>query len=189
MENQRRIAERALYAAARNTHSAATTMRKDYEASTKKDPQAKAGLPRAVRARRSSSTAQFIATYPDSRLRLRVQLPRGRGAVLRASAIPRRSSQYKWVRDHRDLGTDVLPRRRALGRAVATRPRPSARSPRASSQPLKIPTVAELKAMPQPWQPQPIPRRSTSSSRPSTTTTRTSSTIRRRRRSRASTPR
>jgi len=41
MENQRRIAERALYAATRNTHSAATQMRKDYEAAPKKDPQDK----------------------------------------------------------------------------------------------------------------------------------------------------
>src|SRR5439155_26648005 len=41
VEAQHRIAERALYAAALNTHSAATTARKDYEASTKKDPQAK----------------------------------------------------------------------------------------------------------------------------------------------------
>ena len=44
MENQRRIAERALYAATRNTNSAATQLRKDYEASAKKDPAAKQEL-------------------------------------------------------------------------------------------------------------------------------------------------
>jgi len=38
MDNQRRIAERALYAAARNTHSAATALRKEYEAAAQKDP-------------------------------------------------------------------------------------------------------------------------------------------------------
>src|SRR5690606_1678455 len=42
MENQRRIAERALYAAARNTHAAATQLRKDYEAAGANDPQQKA---------------------------------------------------------------------------------------------------------------------------------------------------
>src|SRR5262249_3672184 len=41
MENQRRIAERALYAATRNTHAAATTMRKEYEVTARKDPAAK----------------------------------------------------------------------------------------------------------------------------------------------------
>src|SRR5690606_17665577 len=41
METQRRISERALYAAARNTHSAATQMRKDYELMKTKDPAAK----------------------------------------------------------------------------------------------------------------------------------------------------
>src|SRR5258705_10161962 len=35
MENQRRIAERALYAAARNTHLAATNLRKEWEAGGK----------------------------------------------------------------------------------------------------------------------------------------------------------
>src|SRR5262249_57100364 len=41
MDNQRRIAERALYAATRNTHAAATQMRKDFEGTSKKDPAAK----------------------------------------------------------------------------------------------------------------------------------------------------
>src|SRR4029078_1760065 len=65
MDNQRRIAERALYAANRNTHSAATTMGKDYEAAAKKDPAAKqdslAMYGKAVELYRT-----FITTYAES---------------------------------------------------------------------------------------------------------------------------
>src|SRR5439155_25907945 len=43
MDNQRRIAERALYAAAVNTNTAAKVQREDYEAAAKKDPAQKEG--------------------------------------------------------------------------------------------------------------------------------------------------
>ena len=66
----RRIAERALYAAARNTHSAATTMRKDYEAATKKDPEAKKEY-LAMYGKAVDLYRQFIATYAESALRPR----------------------------------------------------------------------------------------------------------------------
>src|SRR5439155_9900386 len=65
MESQRRIAERALYAAARNTHSAATTLRKDYEASAKKAANDKAEY-LAMYAKAVDLYRQFITTYPDS---------------------------------------------------------------------------------------------------------------------------
>src|SRR5436190_7347484 len=67
MESQRRIAERALYAAARNTHAAATVMRKDYEAlpTAKKDAQGKQDY-LAMYGKAVDLYRQFIQTYPES---------------------------------------------------------------------------------------------------------------------------
>ncbi len=154
MENQRRIAERALYAAARNTHSVATQQRKDYEASAKKDPAAKqeylAMYNQAVELYR-----QFIATYPESDYAYEFNFLMGE-ALFYSERYREAVVQYKWVRDHRDLGTAYY---LDAARSVVQSYEAGAEKEVAEGklQPLKIPTVAELRALPQPWTPQPIP--------------------------------
>jgi tetratricopeptide (TPR) repeat protein len=155
MENQRRIAERALYAAALNTHSAATTVRKDYEASAKKDPQAKQDY-LALYAKAVDLYRQFIQTYPDSDYIYEFTFREGE-ALYYSERYAEAVEQYKWVRDHRDLGTQyyIDAARSVVQSYEAEREKQVAEG---KLQPLKVPTVAELKALPQPWQPQPIPQ-------------------------------
>jgi tetratricopeptide (TPR) repeat protein len=155
MENQRRIAERALYAAALNTHSAATTGRKDYEASAKKDPQAKSDY-LALYAKAVDLYRQFINTYPDSDYIYEFSFREGE-ALYYSERYAEAVEQYKWVRDHRDLGTSyyIDAARSVVQSYEAERDKQVAEG---KLQPLKVPTVAELKALPQPWQAQPIPQ-------------------------------
>lgn len=156
MESQRRIAERALYAAARNTHAAATQMRKDYElvAPPKRDPAGKQEY-LAMYAKAVDLYRQFIQTYPESDYVYEFNYNMGE-ALYWSERYMEAVEQYAWVRDHRDLGTAFYidaaksivqayeaeaARQVAEGKLVA----------------LKVPTVAELKQLPQPFQAQPIP--------------------------------
>jgi len=154
MENQRHIAERALYAAARNTHSAATTMRQDYDRGGAKDAQLKndylAMYNKAVELYR-----QFIETYPESDYVYEFTFLQGE-ALYYSERYREAIAQYKWVRDHRDMGTTYY---LDAARSVLQAYEKGAEKEVAEGklQPLKIPTVAELKALPQPWQQQPIP--------------------------------
>ena len=154
METQRRIAERALYAAAKNTHAEATQARKDYEASAKKDPQAKSDY-LAMYAKAVDLYRQFISTYPDSDQIYDFMFLEGE-ALYYSERYPEAITQYKWVRDHRDLGTShYIDAARSVVQSYEAE---EAKQVAAGTlQPLKIPTVAELQAKPQPWSPQPIP--------------------------------
>jgi len=154
MENQRRIAERALYAAARNTHSAATTTRKDYDASAKKDPQAKADYI-ALYGKAIDLYRQFISTYADSDYIYEFNFLEGE-ALFYAERYPEAIVQYRWVRDHKDMGTTYY---LDAARSVLQSLEAEAQAEVAAGklQPLKIPSVADLQAIQQPWQPQPIP--------------------------------
>lgn len=153
MDNQRRIAERALYAATRNTHSAATQMRKDYEAAAKKDPQLKqdylAMYSKAVELYRT-----FVQTYPESDYVYEFTFLQGE-ALYWSERYPEAIVAYTWVRDHRDLGTVyyIDSARSILQSYEAEAAKLVAEG---KLQPLKVPTIAELKAS-QPWTPQPIP--------------------------------
>jgi hypothetical protein len=154
MDNQRRIAERALYAATRNTHSAATTLRKDYEASGKKDPAAKqeylALYSKAVELYRT-----FIATYAESDYVYEFSFLEGE-ALYWSERYPEAIAQYKWVRDHRDLGTAYyIDAARSVVQSYEAEAQREVDAGKLA--PLKVPTVAELRALPQPWQPTPIP--------------------------------
>src|SRR5262249_50783068 len=64
--------------------------------------------------------------------------------------------QYKWVRDHRDLGTAFyIDAAKSIVQAYEAE---AAKQVAAGTiQPLKVPTVAEMKQIPQPFTPQPIP--------------------------------
>jgi hypothetical protein len=154
MDNQRRIAERALYAATRNTHSAATTLRKDYEASSKKDPAAKqeylAMYGKAVELYRT-----FIATYAESDYVYEFSFLEGE-ALYWSERYPEAVAQYKWVRDHRDLGTAYyIDAARSVVQSYEAEVQREVDAGKLA--PLKVPTVAELRTQPQPWRPQPIP--------------------------------
>jgi tetratricopeptide (TPR) repeat protein len=154
MDNQRRIAERALYAATRNTHSAATQMRKDYEAASKPDPALKqdylAMYSKAVELYRT-----FITTYPESDYVYEFTFLQGE-ALYWSERYPEAILAYTWVRDHRDIGTAyyIDSARSILQSYEAEAAKQVAEG---KLQPLKVPTIAELKALPQPWSPQPIP--------------------------------
>lgn len=154
MENQRRIAERALYAAARNTHSAATQLRKDYDASAKKDPAQKQEY-LAMYERAVDLYRQFIQTYPDSDYVYEFTFLQGE-ALFYSERYRDAIVQYKWVRDHRDLGSQYY---LDAARSVLAAYEAGAQKEVAEGklQPLKVPSIAELKAIAQPWQPQPIP--------------------------------
>jgi tetratricopeptide (TPR) repeat protein len=154
METQRRIAERALYAAALNTHSAATLARKDYDASKTKDPQAKQDY-LALYAKAVDLYREFIRTYPDSDYVYEFAFNEGE-ALFWSDRWPEAIEQYTWVRDHKDLGTGhyLEAAHGIMNSYEAEKDKEIAEGKLA---PLKIPTVAELKAVPQPWQPQPIP--------------------------------
>ena len=154
MESQHRIAERALYAAARNTHSAATTLRKDYDAATKKDPTAKAEYV-AMYGKAIELYRQFISTYAESDYVYEFSFLEGE-ALFYSERYPEAITQYRWVRDHRDLGTAYyLDAARSI--LAALEAEADKQVAEGKLQPLKVPTVAELQALPQPWQPQPIP--------------------------------
>lgn len=154
MENQRRIAERALYAATRNTHSAATVMRKDYDAASKKDPQAKADY-MAMYAKAVDLYRTFIQTYPESDYIYEFTFLQGE-ALYWSERYPEAIVAYTWVRDHKDVGTAYFidSARSILQSYEAEAEKLVAEG---KLQPLKVPTIAEMKALQQPWSPGVIP--------------------------------
>lgn len=154
MDNQRRIAERALYAAARNTHSAATTMRKDYEAASKKDPAAKAEY-LAMYTKAVELYRAFTSTYPESDYIYEFNYNTAE-ALYWSERYPEAIVAYTWVRDHRDLGTTFyIDAARSITQSYEAEAQRLVGEGKLA--PLKVPSVAELKALPRPFQPQPIP--------------------------------
>jgi cellulose synthase operon protein C len=154
MDTQRRIAERALYAAARNTHSAATTMRKDYELATKKDPAAKQEY-LGMYAKAVELYRTFITTYPESDHIYEFNYNSAE-ALYWSEHYPEAIAGYTWVRDHRDLGTQFyLDAARSIVQAYEAEAKRMVAEGRLAE--LKIPSVTDLKAQPRPFQAQPIP--------------------------------
>jgi tetratricopeptide (TPR) repeat protein len=101
MENQRRIAERALYASARNTHLAATNLRKEYEAGGKSEPALKEEY-LALYASAVKLYQTFVKQYPESDYAYEFTYYQGE-ALFYSERYMEAVEQYKWVRDHRDL--------------------------------------------------------------------------------------
>ena len=154
MENQRRIGERALYAAARNTHLAATNLRKEYEAGGKQEQALKdeylALYQKAVDLYRT-----FVKTYPESDYAYEFTYFQGE-ALYYSERYLEAAEQYRWVRDHRDLSQAYF--LDAAKSLLASYEAEVAKQVAAGNlAPLRVPTVTELKAMPQPLTPQPIP--------------------------------
>ena len=154
MENQRRLAERALYAAARNTHTAATQARKDWEATKARDPQGRTDY-LTLYSKAVELYRVFIETYPDSDYLYEFNFLMGE-ALYWDERYPEAVAQYKWVRDHKDVGTAYY--LDAARSVVQTYEAEAAREvAEGKIAGLKVPTSAELRALPQPLQPQPIP--------------------------------
>lgn len=154
MENQRRIGERALYAAARNTHLAATNLRKEYEAGGASEAELKTQY-LELYARAVDLYRTFVKTYPESDYAYEFTYYQGE-ALYYSDRFLEAAEQYRWVRDHRDLSeTYFLDAAKSL---LASYEAEVARQVAAGAlAPLRVPTVAELKAMPQPLTAQPIP--------------------------------
>lgn len=154
MESQRRIAERALYAATRNTHSAATVMRKDYDAAAKKDAQAKADY-MAMYAKAVDLYRTFIQTYPESDYIYEFTFLQGE-ALYWSERYPEAIVAYTWVRDHKDMGTAYyIDSARSILQSYEAEAEKLVGE--GKLQPLKVPTIAEMKALQQPWSPGVIP--------------------------------
>jgi len=101
------VSQRALYAATRNTHSAATTGRKDYEASSKKDPQAKADY-LALYAKAIELYRPFISTYSDSAAPRRfVSVVSDALASIAARSFSIAANEGYPIRNHASLGPDI----------------------------------------------------------------------------------
>ena len=90
----------------------------------------------------------FIATYAESDYIYEFSFLEGE-ALYWSERYPEAIAQYKWVRDHRDLGTRYYI---DAARSVVQSYEAEAQREVAAGklQPLKVPTVAELKALPPP---------------------------------------
>ncbi len=106
MDNQRRIAERALYASALNTHAAATEKRTAYEDGGKTDE----GLHQEYLGLYESAVKlyqTFIQQYPESDYVYLFTFMRGE-ALFYSGRYLESVVDYKWVRDHKDLSTELF---------------------------------------------------------------------------------
>ncbi|MCX5742303.1 MAG: hypothetical protein NT062_07390 [Proteobacteria bacterium] len=154
MENQRQIAEKALYAAAKNTHATASEMRKDYDSAKTKDPQLKTDY-LAMYAKAGELYAAFVKTYPESDYIYEFNFLQGE-ALYWGERYKDAIVQYKWVRDHRDIGTKFyLDAARSIVDSLVQFTGQEVAAGRLVA--LHVPSEAEIKALPQPIQPQPIP--------------------------------
>lgn len=154
MENQRRIAERALYASARNTHLAATNLRKEYEAGGKQEPALKEEY-LALYASAVKLYQTFVKQYPESDYAYEFTYYQGE-ALYFSERYMEAVEQYRWVRDHRDLSEAFF--LDAAKSILASYEAEVAKQVAAGQlAELRVPTADELKALPQPLTPMPIP--------------------------------
>ena len=154
MDAQRRLAERALYAAARNTHAAATTLRTEYELGGKKDSQMRADY-LALYTKSIELYTSFIQQYPDSDYVYEFTFLRAEANFFSERYMDA-VGDYRWVRDHRDISQQYY--LESAKSILAAYEAEADRQVQAGLiQPLKVPTVDEIKAQPQPLQPKPIP--------------------------------
>jgi tetratricopeptide (TPR) repeat protein len=154
MENQRRIGERALYAAARNTHLAATNLRKEYEAGGKTEAVVREEYLKLYQSA-VDLYKTFIQQYPESDYVYEFTYYQGE-ALFFSERYLEAVEQYRWVRDHREL-SEVFFLQSAKDILTSYEMEVARQVAAGQLQPLQVPTSAELKAMPQPLRPQPIP--------------------------------
>jgi cellulose synthase operon protein C len=154
MESQRRIAERALYAAARNTHAAATTLRKEYEAGGKKDAAMRDDY-LALYNKSIELYTSFISQYPDSDYIYEFTYLRGEASFF-SERYMEAVGDYRWVRDHKDLSQQYyLDAAKSILAAFEAEADKQVQA--GLIKPLRVPSAEEIRALPQPLEPQPIP--------------------------------
>src|SRR4030095_14333987 len=86
-----------------NTHSAAAQMRKDYEATKTKDPAQKQDY-LAMYTKAAELYRTFLTTCPESDYVYEFNFQLGE-TLFYSERYMEAVESYKWVRDHRDLGT------------------------------------------------------------------------------------
>ncbi|MCG8424514.1 MAG: tetratricopeptide repeat protein [Proteobacteria bacterium] len=153
MENQRRIGERMLYAAARNMHAAATQLREEYIAAGVDNPPAKQRYldlyGKALKLYRS-----FLEQYPESEHIYTFTFGMAE-ALFFTERYLEAVEQYRWVRDHRELSSEYF--EDAAYSIIQSYEAEAAREVAAgATAAIRVPTTEELKALARPIQPLPM---------------------------------
>jgi TolA-binding protein len=157
MDNQRRIGERTLYVAARNLHAAATEARQKYQKAGVDDPVARAAYldlyAKAVRLYEG-----FVTQYPRSRQIYEMTFAMAE-ALYFSERYGEAAERYRWVRDaSSDGGASRKHFQEAAYSVIQALEAEAARQLAAGFiRDIRVPSTEELRALPQPLVPQPIP--------------------------------
>lgn len=158
MENQRRIGERMLYAAARNLHAAATRARQDYVAAGSPDGVEGAQARQEyldLYARTVDLYRSFINQYPESEHVYTFTFGLGE-ALFFSERYLESVEHYRWVRDHTDLSRVHF--EDAAYSIIQAYEKEAARQVASGFiRDIRVPSAQELAALPRPIQPQPVP--------------------------------
>src|SRR4029079_5536496 len=96
-----------------------------------------------------------IATYAESDYVYEFSFLEGE-ALYWSERYPEAIAQYKWVRDHRDLGTAYyIDAARSVVQSDEAEDQREVDAGKLAAP--EVPTGAKLRPQPQPWRPQPIP--------------------------------
>lgn len=152
MEDQRKIGERMLRAAAENTHRAAQEARKEYEAAP--NPQARAYYV-DLYAKAASLYKQFIETYPTADQSYEFTYRLGETSFFSEqylASIP----YYRWVRDHKELSERRFEKAaKSIVQAYEKEIEKQIAAGQLSEPP--VPTIDELRQLPRPIQAKTVP--------------------------------
>jgi hypothetical protein len=154
MDNQRRIGERTLYVAARNLHAAATEARQKYQQAGVDNPVARAGYlelyAKAVRLYEG-----FVAQYPRSRQIYEMTFAMAE-ALYFSERYAEAAERYRWVRDHEGSSNKHF-QEAAYSVIQALEAEAQRQLAGGYIRDIRVPSTDELRALPQPIQPQPMP--------------------------------
>ncbi len=154
MQNQRRIGERMLYVAARNLHAAATEAREQYEKAGV-DDLAKQANYLALYGKAVNLYEGFLSQYPDSRQSYEVGFAMAE-ALYFSGRYRDAAERYRWVRDQRgNSGKHFQDAAYSVIQALEAEARQQEAAGLLSD--IRVPTTDELRGLPQPIAPQPIP--------------------------------
>lgn len=154
MDNQRRIGERMLYAAARNMHSTATAAREDYDDAGVDDPIGKQNYldlyQLAVKLYQS-----FLDQYPESE-HVYVFTFGLAEALFFSEQYMRSVEHYRWVRDHKELSSKHYG---DAAYSIIQAYEAEADRQLAANQvtAIQVPSKEQLESLPKPIQPMQIP--------------------------------
>jgi TolA-binding protein len=153
MDNQRRIGERTMYVAARNLHAAATEARQKYQQAGVGDPVARAAYldlyAKAVRVYEG-----FVTQYPKSRQLYEMSFAMAE-ALYFSERYVEAAERYRWVRDAE--GSRKYFQEAAYSVIQALEAEAARQLAGGYIREIRVPTIDELRALPQPITPQPMP--------------------------------